>query len=79
MGTLHFADFALPDADSEEGEREVTICRPSGEEYLTLRIGEIGERHMPTEYAVKLDEEGARMVLGALLASMRYLGFDTEV
>lgn len=79
MGTLHFTDFTLPDADGDAGEREVTICRPSGEEYLTLRIGEIGERHMPADYAVRLDEEGARLVLDSLLRGMRYLGFNTEV
>ena len=46
MGTLFFTDAMHPgDGRGEEGIlRQVEIFRPSGEEYLTLRIGEPDEQ-----------------------------------
>lgn len=80
MGTLFFTDAMHPgDGRGEEGIlRQVEIFRPSGEEYLTLRIGEPDEQHQGRGVSVQLTEVGARDLLLGLVAGMHYLGFKTD-
>lgn len=80
MGTLFFTDAMHPaDGLNEEGiSRQVEIFRPSGEDHLTLRIGEPDEEHQGRGASVQLTEAGARDVLQGLIAGMHYLGFKTD-
>lgn len=80
MGTLFSTDALHTDGVYEPGNdtRQVEVLRPSGEEYLLLRIGELNEEHMGRGHAVQLDEAGAREVVEGLLRGMFYLGFSTK-
>lgn len=80
MGTTFFTDKMMP-ADvfqEKRGQRQVEILRPSGEDRLVLRLGELDEEHQGRGHAVWLNESDAREVLSGLVAAMNYIGFRTE-
>jgi len=79
MGTSFFTDKLLPAAYPHGGRRrQVEIYRPSGEQHLELRIGELDEEHQGRGHTVELNEEDARELLSGLLSAMHYLGYRTD-
>ena len=79
MGTSFFTDKLMPAASPHQGHtRQVEIFRPSGEQHLELRLGELDEEHQGRGYAVELREAEARALLQGLLQAMSYLGFRTD-
>ena len=79
MGTLFFTDKLMPAAHPHEGQkRQVEIYRPSGEQHLELRIGELDEEHQGRGHTVELSQENARELLSGLLSAMHYIGFKTD-
>lgn len=79
MGTSFFTDKMLPAAYPHGGhKRQVEIYRPSGEQHLELRIGELDEGHQGRGHAVELNEEDARELLSGLISAMHYLGYRTD-
>lgn len=79
MGTTFFTSEMHPayGRTRPARKRQVEVYRPSGEEYLSLRIGDLDEEDAGGGVEVMLDEAGAREVLSGLVAGMNYLGFKT--
>jgi len=80
MGTTFFADKMMY-ADSvgtSNHQRQVEILRPSGKQFLVLRMGELDAEDQGTGYGVQLNEENARELLDGLIAAMHYLGYRTD-
>lgn len=83
MGTLFHFDQMLPaeDADATEGggdRRQVEIFRPSGEDYIVLRIGNLNDQHMGSGYAVRLDKAEAVEFLEGTERALGYFGWLPE-
>lgn len=80
MGTIFFTSEMHPayDRTRHGRKRQVEVYRPSGEQYLAFRIGEIDEEDAGGGVEVMLDEAAAREVLSGLIAGMNYLGFKTD-
>ena len=83
MATLFHYDQDLPAVDMQADEtgtdkRQVEIFRPSGEEYITLRISELNDQHTGSGPAVRLDREEAIAFLEGVERALGYFGWLPE-
>ena len=78
MGTLFHYDEMLPaeDVRGDSGDqRQLEVFRPSGEDYIVLRIGDLNDQHIGSGYAVRLDKDSAVRFLEGAESAFRYFGW----
>lgn len=80
MGTLFHFDEVLPAVDGKADAaradtRQVEIFRPSGEDYIALRIGELNEENMGCGPTVRLNKKEAVALLEGVERALGYFGW----
>lgn len=77
MGTNFFYDEMLPtdDGRAEDAVRQLEIFRPSGENHVCIRIGDIGDQHMGSGPSVLIERKHAEELLEGLERALGYFGW----
>lgn len=77
MGTNFFYDEMHPTEDlrGREAQRQLEIFRPSGEEYIVIRIGNIDQQHAGEGSSVRIDKAHAEELLIGLERALSYFGW----
>lgn len=77
MGTHFFYTEMLParDGEDENSQRQLEIFRPSGENYICIRIGDLGEQDTGSGPTVRIEKQHAEELLDSMERALSYFGW----